>query len=65
LAIYYVTVKGGLDDLRGNYTEVPDSTNLEANWIKEKRFFVNIFNKTSLSGRELKIDTINQVYFDN
>ncbi|WP_299460021.1 AsmA-like C-terminal region-containing protein [uncultured Microscilla sp.] len=64
-AIYYVTIKGGLDDLRGNYTKVPDKTNLEQNWSKEKRYFINLFNRTSLSGRALKIDTINQVYFDN
>ena len=65
LAIYYVTVKGGLNDLRGNYTKVPDKTNLEQNWRKEKRYFINLFNKTALGKRELKIDTINQVYFDN
>lgn len=65
LAIYYVTIKGGLNDLRGNYTKVPGKVGLEENWSKEKRYFVNLFNKTSLSGRELKIDTINKVYFDN
>lgn len=64
-AIYYVTVKGGLNDLRGNYTKVPDKTNLEQNWRKEKRYFINLFNKTSLGKRELKVDTINQIYFDN
>lgn len=65
-AVYYVTIKGDLNDLRGNYTKVPtNKTNLEENWSKEKRYFINLFNKTSLSGRELKIDTINQVYFDN
>ena len=64
LAIYYVTIKGGLNDLRGNYTEVSDSTSLETNWINEKRFLVNLFNRTSLSGRTLKVDTINHVYRD-
>ncbi|MCU0445775.1 MAG: AsmA family protein [Microscillaceae bacterium] len=63
--VYYLTVKGTPDNYRIDYTEIPDKNKnkLESYWLQEKQGYLKLFNRTSLTATQFKIDTLKIVNF--
>jgi hypothetical protein len=63
--IYYLTIKGTPDNFRLDYTEIPDKnkSKLEQYWLQEKQGYLKLFNRTSLTAANFKIDTVKVVNF--
>jgi hypothetical protein len=63
--VYYLTVKGTPDNFRIDYTNIPDKNKnkLEEYWLQEKQGYLKLFNRTSLTAANFKIDTVRVVNF--
>ncbi len=63
-AVYYLSVKGKAQNFRVSFMDTSDKSQLEAQWINEKKSYLNLFKKNSLSEDKFQIDTVRISYFN-
>ncbi len=61
---YYLTLRGKASNFRLGFMDIEDKTKLEEVWSKEKRAYLNLFRKNSLTAEQLiPMDSISFGYF--
>lgn len=62
--VYYLSVKGKAQNFRVSFMDISDKTQLEEHWNREKKSYLNLFKKTSLSDESFPVDTVKISYFN-
>jgi len=62
--IFYVSLKGSFESMRLSFLEFPNIKTLEANWQREKKAFLSLFNEIPIEEKKIQIDTVETAFFE-